>query len=298
MGSSVFLISRLPGLAQNNSSGLFGCFYGSPIRAPGPRPWARYVARVSKNKWYVVWSGRQTGVFTTWTACQAQVVGYPGAKYKSFKSRAEAETALKRGFSATAKPSSAKPSVQRSAPTSASKPRYADHKQALADGRTVIYSDGGCDPNPGPGGYGVVLMTPNGVRQEASGGYRETTNNRMELMGWIEGLKLTEPRAAVAIFSDSKYVGDMYAKGFAAGWRDRGWKTSGKKPAANADLWSVLLKQTDERDVVFTHVYGHTGVAENERCDELTHEARRGDLAVDTAYESGKTSGIDQASLF
>jgi len=243
----------------------------------------------------VVWVGRRTGVFRTWAECQAQVTGYEGAKFKSFKTQPEAAAAFKAGASASV-PSSGKASTTPSKPR-VNKGAYPSHEAALADGRSVIYSDGGCDPNPGPGGYGVVLLGTDGSRSEASGGFRETTNNRMELMGWIEGLRLIPLRTKVAIFSDSKYVGDMYAKGYAHGWRDRGWKTASKKPAANVDLWTQLLKLTDERDVVFTHVYGHTGVEENERCDVLTHEARRQDPRVDSAYESGETTVVD-AGLF
>lgn len=261
-------------------------------------PPASYLPGVSKSKskFYVVWAGRRTGVFRTWTECQAQVNGYEGARYKSFKTQSDAVKAFKDGPAASV----STPSKASAAPT---KPRvnrgaYADHEVALADGRWVIYSDGGCDPNPGPGGYGVVLMGTDGSRSEVSGGFRETTNNRMELMGWIEGLKLTPQQAKVAVFSDSKYVGDMYAKGYAHGWRDRGWKTASKKPAANADLWAQLLKLVDERDVVFTHVYGHTGVEENERCDVLTHEARRRDPQVDSAYESGETTETTETGLF
>lgn len=255
---------------------------------------------MAKQKFYVVWSGREPGIFTTWAECQAQVRGFAGARFKAYPSRAEAEKAFIEsedvkiyggpskddvgatsggGSSSSSSSSKVKPKVK------SSRGKPAPHAAAFARGEWVLYTDGGADPNPGPGGFGVVVMRLDADRQELYGGYEKTTNNRMELMGWIKGLQATPVDAEVAVFSDSKYVGDMFAKGFAHGWRERSWRTSSKKPAANIDLWSALLKLTDERQVTFTFVRGHTGVPENERCDELATQAMAETLVPDVGYQ-------------
>lgn len=131
-----------------------------------------------------------------------------------------------------------------------------------------LYSDGACSGNPGPGGYGVILRC-DGKEKELSGGEKNTTNNRMELMGVITGLEALKYPCTVIAQTDSKYVVDSVTKGWARSWQKKGWIKSDKKPALNADLWERLLKLLDTHEVTFTWIKGHAGHAENERCDRL-----------------------------
>jgi ribonuclease HI len=151
----------------------------------------------------------------------------------------------------------------------------------------TIYTDGGCSPNPGPGGYGIVLMY-GAHRRELSGGYRHTTNNRMELMGAIRALEALKEPCSVRLWSDSQYVVKGIQKGWARRWRSNGWRRNGKEMAENHDLWERLLNVCDKHDVRFEWVRGHNGQAENERCDELAAAARLQDLPRDEHYEANK----------
>ena len=140
------------------------------------------------------------------------------------------------------------------------------------DGRVLIYTDGACSGNPGPGGYGVVLQYGN-HRKELSGGEPATTNNRMEIMGVIKGLETLKEPCEVAIYSDSRYVVDAIEKGWAVRWRQNNWMRNKKEPALNPDLWETLLVLLQKHKVTFHWVKGHAGHLENERCDELAREA-------------------------
>src|SRR6056300_1307189 len=120
-----------------------------------------------------------------------------------------------------------------------------------------IYTDGACKGNPGPGGYGVILLAGERKR-ELSGGFRKTTNNRMELLACIEGLKSLKRPSSVVLTSDSKYVVNAMVKGWAKKWRSRGWKLSPSKPAKNADLWAELLDLCGIHTVEFRWVKGHS----------------------------------------
>jgi ribonuclease HI len=158
-----------------------------------------------------------------------------------------------------------------------------------------IYTDGGCIGNPGPGGYGVVLRC-NRERQELSGGYRLTTNNRMELMAAIVGLGATPENSQITLYADSRYLVDGMTKGWAESWRANRWKKADKRPASNIDLWKILLSLCDARQVRFVWVAGHSGNPENERCDRLSIQAAsRGSLPPDQGYESENTQ---QVALF
>lgn len=131
-----------------------------------------------------------------------------------------------------------------------------------------IYTDGACSGNPGPGGWGAILEY-NGVRKEISGGEPDTTNNRMELLGIISALRLLKEPCEIDFCSDSKYVIDGLSKGWAKGWRARGWVKSDKKPALNADLWAQLLDLCEGHILHYNWIKGHAGHPENERCDAL-----------------------------
>ena len=134
--------------------------------------------------------------------------------------------------------------------------------------QVTIYTDGACSGNPGPGGWGAVLMYGQ-HRKEISGGDPATTNNRMELTAVIKGLQALKEPCIVELYSDSKYVIDALEKGWAVGWRKKGWIKSDKKPALNPDLWEILLDLVEKHDVHYHWVKGHASNPKNNRCDEL-----------------------------
>jgi ribonuclease HI len=151
--------------------------------------------------------------------------------------------------------------------------------------RVSIYTDGACVGNPGRGGWAAVLLHGE-RRRELSGGYRLTTNNRMELAAPLFGLRALKFRCAVTVFSDSKYVVDGVMKGWARHWRASDWRRPDGEKALNPDLWDDLLAECDRHLIEFAWVPGHSGVADNERCDRLANEAALADdLPVDVGFE-------------
>lgn len=167
----------------------------------------------------------------------------------------------------------------------------------------TIFADGAASPNPGRGGYGVIIIQ-DGQRRELSGGFKLTTNNRMEIMGAIIGLReLKQPPRAVTIYSDSKYVVDMFNGGYAAKWRKDHWtRNKGKDAALNPDLWGELLDLAAQHEVRFIWVRGHSSNQDNARCDELAVAARcQEQLPEDPGYGKALTSPAatpTQLSLF
>lgn len=131
-----------------------------------------------------------------------------------------------------------------------------------------LYTDGACSHNPGPGGWGAILEY-GGRERELSGGEKNTTNNRMELMAVIEGLSALKEPCQVNLYTDSQYVANSIIKGWAESWQKNGWKKADKKPALNADLWEQLLALLKIHETSITWVKGHAGHPENERCDKL-----------------------------
>ena len=132
----------------------------------------------------------------------------------------------------------------------------------------TLYTDGACSGNPGPGGWGAILMLGE-YKKEYSGGEPATTNNRMELTAVIEGLSALKEPCRVTLTSDSRYVIDGIQKGWARSWKRNGWRKADKKPALNADLWDRLLTLLELHEVRMIWVRGHQGHPENERCDQL-----------------------------
>ena len=130
-----------------------------------------------------------------------------------------------------------------------------------------LYTDGACRGNPGKGGYGAILVYGK-YEKEISGGERETTNNRMELMAAIAGLSALKEPCKVKLYSDSKYLVDAYNQGWVYSWRESGWKR-GKEELKNPDLWDKLFSLTEQHEVTFIWVKGHNGHDYNERCDAL-----------------------------
>lgn len=163
--------------------------------------------------------------------------------------------------------------------------------------QVTIYTDGACIDNPGAGGYGAVLIYGD-TQRELSGGYRMTTNNRMELMAAIQALETLKFKCAVTLYSDSEILVKGLSEGWAVKWRKKGWKRTGRKYAENADLWERLLAAYERHEVEAIWVKGHAGNWGNERADQLSIKAARSaDLEVDEAYEQGKTK-IRPPSLF
>lgn len=163
--------------------------------------------------------------------------------------------------------------------------RYGDSMSEQQKSQVVLFTDGACSGNPGRGGYGVLLLHgPH--RKELSGGFRKTTNNRMELLAVIEGLKSLKRSCKVAVYTDSNYIVQAINKGWAQRWRANGWMRNKKDKAENPDLWVQLLALCDIHDVAFNWVRGHAGHPENELVDGLAVAAAQDtDLAIDELYE-------------
>ncbi|PHR60580.1 MAG: ribonuclease HI [Robiginitomaculum sp.] len=134
----------------------------------------------------------------------------------------------------------------------------------------IMYTDGACRGNPGPGGWGALLIFGK-TEKEISGGEDDTTNNRMELMAAIEGLNQLKRACQVTLHTDSKYVLDGITK-WLPGWKKRNWKTAGKKPVKNQDLWERLEQATQRHEMEWIWVKGHAGHDGNERADELANQ--------------------------
>lgn len=232
---------------------------------------------MSAKKFYAVAKGVRPGIYTNWPEAKAQIDGFAGAVYKGFATYKEAEEWLKKPIlrPASANSGSERPKV----------PTCSDPLKNDAEGVT-IYTDGGASGNPGPGGYGVVQVYKGQVK-EITGGFKLTTNNRMELMGVIVALRQLEFRdKPVTVYTDSSYVVNGITKGWAKSWRKNNWIKSDKKPAVNPDLWGELLDLTAELNVSFIWVKGHAGNPLNERCDQLAvSSAKQKGLPDDTGYK-------------
>lgn len=142
-----------------------------------------------------------------------------------------------------------------------------------------IYTDGSCLGNPGPGGYGAVLVF-NGHKKEISQGYKHTTNNRMEMLATIAALETLTESCSVDLTTDSQYVKNGINQ-WIHNWRKNGWRTSNKKAVKNADLWKQLDALVNKHKVQWHWVKGHSGHPENERCDELARTAAEGNNLLD-----------------
>ncbi len=232
---------------------------------------------MAKKKFYAVAVGRSCGIFMDWTTAEKQVKGFAGAKFKSFPTEKEARVWLE-------DPVYTKTTSQS---TSSGKKVAKPASLATADPeKIVVYTDGGSINNPGPGGYGVVIVQDGEIRQ-LSGGFRHTTNNRMEMMAAI--VALTELQGQVKqidLYSDSSYLVNGMRKGWVTKWQSRGWKKSDGGVVLNIDLWRQLLELTETVSVRFNWVKGHAGNEGNERCDQLAvASARQSDLPADVVYE-------------
>ena len=224
------------------------------------------------KKFYAVAKGIKPGIYKTWDEAKAQVDGFPGALFKSFASMTEAEDWFKENSDKKILNNKKEPS------STDTKPHKSDE--------IIIYTDGGSLGNPGPGGYGIVLIYGDTIK-EINGGFRLTTNNRMELMGVIVALKkLKQKDKKITVYTDSSYVVNGITKGWAKSWRKNNWIKSDKQKAVNSDLWSELLDLIEPLNINFIWVKGHAGNKYNERCDELAVSAANStDLPIDKGYE-------------
>jgi ribonuclease HI len=151
-----------------------------------------------------------------------------------------------------------------------------------------IYTDGSCLGNPGAGGYGALLDYGD-RRQELSGGYRLTTNNRMEILAAIVALRSLETASVVDLYTDSQYLVNTMTKGWAKRWQANNWQRNAKDKAENPDLWQELLELCKQHQVTFHWVRGHSGHPENEYCDRLAVKAAHGsNLPPDSGYKPKK----------
>lgn len=233
------------------------------------------------KKYYAVAVGRSAGIYTDWGTAEKQVKGFAAAKFKSFPTRAEAEAWLVNPV--YQKKEQPKKDKEGAAVTPV-QPHY--DPEAI-----IVYTDGGSINNPGPGGYGVVIEK-DGKRRELSGGFRHTTNNRMEMMAAIVALReLQNCGKKIILSSDSSYLVNGIQKGWAKKWRSRGWQKSDGQPVLNIDLWRELLDLLEGIDVSFNWVKGHAGNELNERCDRLAvAAARQTDMVTDVVYEAAMAS--------
>lgn len=136
--------------------------------------------------------------------------------------------------------------------------------------KVIVYTDGACKGNPGPGGWGVVLRYGS-VCKTMHGGERQTTNNRMELLAAIQGLKVLNRECKVELYTDSQYVRKGITE-WLSGWKRNGWKTAAKKPVKNDDLWRQLDSETAKHEINWHWVKGHAGIPDNELADELANK--------------------------
>jgi ribonuclease HI len=208
-------------------------------------------------KFYGVKVGRNTGVFETWAACEDAVKGYPGAQYKGFTGRGAAEVYA--GIT----------------------PKEEVAPQSTVNSKVVtIYTDGACSGNPGPGGWGCILMLGE-YKKEHSGYIPAATNNKMELTAAIKGLQhLTRP-CTVELYTDSQYLINGIDQ-WISGWKAKGWKTCDGKPVKNQELWIELDKLASIHKIKWNYVKGHASNKYNNRCDELATSAikNRGPIDV------------------
>lgn len=138
--------------------------------------------------------------------------------------------------------------------------------------KVIIYTDGACSGNPGPGGWGTILMYKD-IKKELSGSNLQTTNNIMEITAVIEGLKLLKEPCDIEIYSDSAYVVNAFSQGWIYNWMKKNWQTSNKEPVKNKELWQELYALVQKHNVKFIKVKGHSDNEFNNRCDELAKKA-------------------------
>lgn len=225
------------------------------------------------SKYYVIWQGRETGIFNDWGTCKKHIDKFPGAKYKSFKTLAEAESAFNGRKSSSTRSQSAASTKRK--PTSNTIKTYTAAEIDKLGIDTEIYTDGGCEPNPGEAGSGVAVYRDGQVDELWYGLYNPNgTNNTAELSALFKALEMAKKELAknrtVAIFCDSKYSIQCITQ-WAVGWEKKGWKKSGGE-IKNLDLIKKMfaLYQELKDSIKVLHVNGHVGVEGNELADRMS----------------------------
>ncbi|MBP7735446.1 MAG: ribonuclease HI [Spirochaetes bacterium] len=228
-----------------------------------------------EKKYYAVAKGRKPGIYKKWYDAKLQVDGYSGAIYKGFPKYDLAREWINRYRGSNKKV--IQPGVM--------SVENIEEVTTSVDGKIIIYADGSCKNNPGPGGYGIIQIA-NGEEKEITGGYRYTTNNRMELMAVIVALENIDNKDfPVIIYTDSQYVVNSINKGWAKKWKANNWIKKDGNPALNRDLWEKLLLILNNLDVSFYWIMGHAGNPINEKCDKLAMmAARKSELLEDVGY--------------
>jgi len=229
------------------------------------------------TKYYVVWQGRETGVFTDWATCKKHIDKFAGAKYKSFKTQAEANAAFSGSNTpAVASATGSSPSAPaRKKSSAATVKTYTAKEIAALDLDIEIYTDGGCDPNPGKAGSGLALYRQSQLSELWYGLYNPNgTNNTAELHALHQALVMAEAELkqsdSIAIFCDSKYAIQCVTQ-WAVGWEKKGWKKPGGE-IKNLELIQTMfaLHQKIKDRIQVLHVNGHVGVQGNELADRMS----------------------------
>ena len=230
------------------------------------------------QKFYVVWHGRETGIFTEWATCKKQVDRFAGARYKSFPTKEEAEAAFYGNATTAAKSTASKCAPARRRSSAKTVKTYSAEEADAVDAEVKLFTDGGCNPNPGKAGSGVALYRDGALESLWYGLYTpKGTNNTAELGALHQGLLLAEKESAaghsVALFCDSKYALQCIVL-WAEGWEKKGWKKSGGE-IKNLELIQNIyfLYQKLKEGVQLLHVNGHVGVEGNELADRMTMHA-------------------------
>ncbi|MCS7248214.1 MAG: ribonuclease HI [Anaerolineales bacterium] len=238
---------------------------------------------------YLVLRGRKPGVYLAWEGLEGaklQVDGFANALYRGFYTTEEAVHWLK-AQTERPLPESLQEwlAKQEEALASSSSPSLRSKiENHLRSGGTVIFTDGCALGNPGPGGYAAVILRDS-AREELSGGFRSTTNNRMELYACIAALEHLQPPAQVLLITDSAYVFRATTEGWLQNWATNGWKRRDGKTIQNLDLWQRFHRLCQVFSVEFHWIKGHNATAENERCDHLAlSSAQQSELPEDPGY--------------
>lgn len=249
----------------------------------------------SKKQYYLVVHGYKPGLYTEWfgkDGAANQVEGFPDAIYKGFHTKEDALQWLK-GFSEETLKAYA-PNLLDLLDFSAPVQVIDNDVELLKEGKVIIHTDGCSFGNPGAGGFAAILRYK-GREKELTGGFQETTSNRMELIACIEGLRTLKQRSSVVIFSDSKYLIDSMKNGWALKWRANRWMKKQSQKVPNSDLWKILLELCEQYEVEFQWVRGHNVDKSNQRCDFLAKEAaKKPNLQVDKGFNKDEL----QSSLF
>ncbi|QIZ76701.1 ribonuclease H family protein [Ferrimonas lipolytica] len=222
-------------------------------------------------KFYVVWKGRKSGIYTDWNSCKAQVDGFAGARYKSFKTEAEAKAAFGSAPTSAGKGATVSSKVVKKP----AKLNEAQIKCQMVDAPLAIFCDGACDPNPGKAGTGIAVYQFGKLTECWYGLYNPNgTNNTAELLGLHYALKmvqLAQGDEPALIYSDSSYSINAVTQ-WAKGWKAKGWKRGGNEPVKNLEiiqpLYELYLEVADR--VVIRHVAGHAGIEGNELADRMS----------------------------